>query len=79
MGSSLSALIRKRGIATATPVTSATHEGVDGRTVANVASVAVANRLFAEEEAAIRVWLAHIKETDPVIIADTIATCRSNP
>jgi hypothetical protein len=75
----LSDLMRKRAIATATVATPATQEGMEGLTVANVASVAVANRLFAEEEAAIRVWLAHIKETDPVIIAETMATCRSNP
>ena len=68
--------MRKRAIATATVATPATQ--MEGLTVANVASVAVANRLFAEEEAAIRVWLAHIKEADPVIIAETIATCRSN-
>ena len=58
----LSDLMSKRAIATATVATPATHEGMEGLTVANVASVAVANRLFAEEWAAIRVWLAHINE-----------------
>lgn len=71
----LSALIRKREIATATP---ATQEGVKGGTVANVASVAVANQLLAEEESAVRAWLAHIKETDPAAIADVLARCQSD-
>jgi len=48
----LSALIRKRDNATATVATPATHEGVKGGAVANVASVAVANQLLAEEERA---------------------------
>jgi hypothetical protein len=73
----LSALIRKREIATATPATPATHEGTEGRTVAKVASVAVANQIFPEEESAIRAWLAHINETDPAIIADVITKCRA--
>ena len=73
----LSALIRKREIATATPATTATHEGVEGRSVAKVASVAVANQIFPEEESAIRAWLAHINETDPAIIADVITKCRA--
>lgn len=76
---SLSALIRKRGNATATVATPATHEGAKAGTVANVASVAVANQLFPEEEVPIRAWLAHIKETDPATIADVLAKCATNP
>jgi hypothetical protein len=72
----LSAMIRKREIATATVATPATQEGLEGGTVAKVASVAVANQLLAEEESAIRGWLAHINETDPAKIADAIAKCR---
>lgn len=74
----LSALIRKREIATATVATPATHEGVKGGTVANVASVAVANPLLAQEESAIRAWLAHIEETDAATIADVITKCQNN-
>lgn len=74
----LSTLIRKRENATATVATPATHKGVKAGTVANVASVAVANQLLAEEEAAIRVWLAYIKETDPAEIAWVLAKCADN-
>lgn len=74
----LSALIRKRENATATVATLTTHKGAKARTVANVASVAVANQLLAEEETAIRAWLAHIKETDPATIADVLARCQSD-
>ena len=74
----LSALIRKRENATATLATPATHKGARAGTVANVASVAVANQLLAEEETAIRVWLAHIEETDPATIADVLARCQSD-
>lgn len=74
----LSALIRKRENATATVATPATHKGVKAGTVANVASVAVANQLLAEEETAIRAWLAHIEETDPATIADVLARCQSD-
>ena len=79
--STLSALIQKRENATATvatPATPATHEGVPAGTVADVASVAVANQLLAEEETAIQAWLAHIKETDPATIADVLARCQSD-
>ena len=69
----LSALIRKRENATATVATPATHKGAKAGTVANVASVAVANQLLAEEETAIRAWLAHIEEADPATIADVLA------
>jgi hypothetical protein len=74
----LSALIRKREIATATVATPATHEQAKAGTVAKVASVAVANQLMAEEETAIRAWLAHIEETDPATIAEVIDKCRHN-
>jgi len=74
----LSALIRKRENATATVATPATHNGAKAGTVANVASVAVANQLLAEEETAIRAWLAHIEETDPATIADVLARCQSD-
>ena len=71
----LADLMRKRAIATATVATSATHEGMEGLTVAKVASVAVANRLFPEEESVIRAWLAHVDETDLAIITDVITKC----
>jgi len=74
----LSALIRKRENATATVATPATHKGAKAGTVANVASVAVANQLLAEEETAIQAWLAHIEETDPAAIADVLARCQSD-
>ena len=54
----LSDLMRKRAIATATVATPATQEGMEGLTVAKVASVAVANRLFPEEESVIRARMA---------------------
>ena len=71
----LSALIRKRELATVTVATTATQDRTQGRTVAKVASVAVASQIFPEEESAIRAWLAHINETDPSIIADVITKC----
>ena len=74
----LSALIRKRENATATLATPATHKGARAGTVANVASVAVANQLLAEEETAIRAWLAHIEEADPATSADVLARCQSD-
>ena len=74
----LSALIRKREIATATLATPATHEGIEGRTVAKVATVAVANRIFPEEESAIRAWLAHINEIDLAIIDDVMTKFRND-
>ena len=48
---------------------------MEGLTVAKVASVAVANRLFPEEESVIRAWLAHVDETDLAIITDVITKC----
>jgi hypothetical protein len=74
----LSALIRKRSFATATAATSATQDRKPARTVAKVASVAVANQIFPEEESAVRAWLAHINETDLAIIDDLMAKCRVN-
>jgi len=75
----LSPLIRKRDNATTTVTTLATNEQAKRGTVAKVASVAVATRLFPEEEVPIRAWLAHIEETDPVIIAEVMAKCAANP
>lgn len=84
---SLSALIRKGGLAslvTATPATLATHGPERAETVAKVATVAVAApqepvpTLAAEEQTTIRTWLAHIKETDPDIIAEVLNRCRTN-
>ena len=78
----LSALIRKRetgNLATAIPAISATRKGEGGGTVARIATVAVANPkegqpvpLTAEEETAIRAWLALIEETDAATIAEVI-------
>jgi len=60
---------------TATVATPATQEVDNPATVAPVATVAVAEQpeplpeLSPEAESNIRAWLAHIEETDPVIIA----------
>ena len=80
----LSALIRKREVATATVATSATQEQVKAPTVAKVATVAVANpeslkTINAEDEAAVLAWLASIGETDPQEITDALAKCASDP
>lgn len=34
--------------------------------------------MTAEEETAIRAWLAHIGENDPAIIADVLDKCRTD-
>ena len=82
----LSALIQKRdtgNLATAIPAISATRKGEGGGTVARIATVAVANPkegqpvpLTAEEETAIRAWLALIEETDAATIAEVIGQCQ---
>ena len=82
----LSSLIRKRrtgDIATAIPAISATQREEDRRTVARIATIAVANPkegqpvpLTAEEETAIRAWLALIEETDSATIAEVIGQCQ---
>lgn len=79
----LSNLIRKGGlvqVATATPATLATQETANTATVAQVATVAVAKTpaLTAEEETAIRAWLAHIEESDTDIIAEVLNQCRAD-
>ncbi|MFO1352590.1 MAG: hypothetical protein U1F68_18735 [Gammaproteobacteria bacterium] len=83
----LSDLIRKGGLAkmaTATPATLATQETANAATVAQVATVAVAEpqpaatAMTAEEETAIRAWLAHIEETDADIIAEVLNQCRAD-
>ena len=86
----LSSLIRKRrtgDISTAIPAISATQREEDRRTVARIATIAVANPkegqtirqpsapLSAEAETAVRDWLALIEETDPAIIAEVIGQC----
>ena len=97
---SLSNLIRGKSeparFATAIPATFATPRAESGRTVATVATVAVAKSehekpakvgadgtatapMTADEEAAIRAWLALIEETDPVIIADVLTKCQVDP
>lgn len=75
----LSALIKKGGLAnaaTATPATLATQEPAQQETVA---TVAVAPepwiKLSADDESSIRAWLAHIEETDPNIIAELLDKC----
>jgi hypothetical protein len=86
----LAALIRGKSkaaeVATAIPAIPATHEGVDGRTVVRIATVAVANPteqktvpMTAREGKAIRRWLAHIEETDPVEIQSVLDECRREP
>ena len=82
----LSALIRKRdtgSLATAIPAISATQPKGEAATVARIATVAVANPkegqpvpLTAEEETAIRAWLALIEETDAATIAEVIGQCQ---
>lgn len=87
----LSALMKKGGLcaaATAIPATAATEEGEKAGTVARVATVAVANPpsaestptapMTADEESAIRAWLAHIEETDTAIIAIVLGQCRAD-
>lgn len=84
----LSALIKKGGLAkavTATLATTATQEADNPVTVAPVATVAVAQTpealpelLSPDQEVSIRAWLAHIKETDPDIIAEVLAKCRND-
>jgi len=85
----LSALIRKGGLAklaTATPATVATEGAVKTVTVAKVATVTVASPpqpaascMTAEEEAAIQVWLAHIEETDSAEIQSVLDECHADP
>ena len=82
----LSALIRKRdtgNLATAIPAISATQPKRKAATVARIATVAVANPkegqpvpVTAEEEMAIRAWLALIEETDSATIAEVIGQCQ---
>jgi hypothetical protein len=80
----LSNLIRKGALAqivTATSATLATQEATSAATVAQVATVAVAEpvvAMVAEEEMAIRAWLAHIEETDAGIIAEVLKKCRAD-
>jgi len=87
----LSALMKKGGLreaATAIPATAATEEGEKAGTVARVATVAVANLpsakshptapMTADQESAIRAWLAHIEETDAAIIAVVLGQCRAD-
>ncbi len=83
----LSALIKKGGLAgvmTATPATIATQERDEVAPVAPVATVAVAEKpeplpeLLPDEETSIRTWLVHIEETDPDIIAEVLNECRDD-
>jgi len=87
----LSALMKKGGLcaaATAIPAIAATEEGEKAGTVARVATVAVANPpsekstptapMTADEESAIRAWLAHIEENDAAIIAIVLGQCRAD-
>lgn len=82
----LSALIKKGGLAnaaTATTATLATQEPAQQETVAPVATVAVAPepwiKLSTDDESSIRAWLAHIEETLPEIIAEVLEQCRADP
>ncbi len=87
----LSALMKKGGLcaaATAIPAIAATEEGEKAGTVARVATVAVANPpsakstptapMTADEESAIRAWLAHIEESDAAIVAVVLGQCRAD-
>ncbi|MCU7873576.1 MAG: hypothetical protein KZQ91_12615 [Candidatus Thiodiazotropha sp. (ex Lucinoma borealis)] len=80
----LSTLIKKGGLTvtmTATPATTATHEADNLATVAAVATVAVAEqpeplpKLSPGEESNIRAWLAHIEETDAIVITGVVDKC----
>jgi hypothetical protein len=84
----LSALIKKGGLAdamTATPATTATQEAVQQVTVASVAPVAVAvkpeplPKLTPDEETCIRAWLAYIEEKDADIITEVLDLCSVDP
>ena len=71
------------GLAKAATATLATQQAASAGTVAQVASVAVAKpaniaAMTAEEEMAIRAWLAHIEETDADIIAEVLNQCRAD-
>jgi hypothetical protein len=83
---SLSNLIRRKSdpeaFATATPATFATREGEKGRTVASVATVAVAKSLqgqtaplpkvgAGDTATASRWWLIHFPDRDPVEVSCT--------
>lgn len=92
----LSALIRKGGLtgaATATAATLATHKDVNIGTVAEVATVTVANpaeaqstspyrfavpAMGAAKETAIRAWLTFIDEHNPDFIAEVLDNCRTD-
>ena len=87
----LADLMRKSvsvSVATATPATFATQstESTESTvTVAKVATVAVANPTEAQsatlnpaDEVRVRAWLAHIDETDPVMIEETLRRCASD-
>lgn len=83
----LSALIKKGGLAetvTATPATTATQEVDKTVTVAPVATVAVAvkqepfSELSPDQEASILAWLALIDEIDSEIIAEILSQCRDD-
>jgi hypothetical protein len=82
------------GIATATPATFATPATLNGKKVRTVASVATVNvakppqgqshprqllaGMTAEEETAVRAWLALIDETDPSAITEAINQCQKD-
>ena len=74
---SLSALIRKRdfgGVATAIPAIFATHEGEKARTVARIATVAVANpenRKHEPPESSVPFWrwLLHYTDREPLEVS----------
>jgi hypothetical protein len=70
---SLSAMIRKRqlgNVATATPATFATHKGGKVRTVASVATVAVANpkTLQTDKGNPCLQWLFHFADRDDLLV-----------
>ena len=84
----LSTLIQRDGlskVATATPATVATQDAKIEQSVADVATVAVANArelqlftLTSKDEMLIRSWLAYIEETDPSIIDHVLSQCRTD-
>ena len=72
------AVAKSPGIATAIRAIPATHGGGSGGIVATVATIAVANPLSPEHQAAIRAWLTTIGEHNPVLIAETLDQCRAD-
>lgn len=88
----LAALIRGKRkaesveFANANPAKVANDGLAKGEPLARLAALALANppeaiiaTMTAEQETAIRAWMAHIEETDPEIIAEVLDKCQHTP